>query len=292
MLTAYYDLAHSPPTYDIVAFLSAIEVERRARNVRDSLRVVFVPGPAGGFRQDKLWPHSIAERELMLDRVAVPMARMLPSCAAVDVLAERPPAPAHESIGLNARLYGLFAHVRALRAGCRPLRPPEPVPAGYANVVTITLREAEHWPARNSDLDAWYIAARAIRDKGYQVMIVRDTRHAACRFGEFNVSPEASIDLTARARLYAMAGLNLFVSNGPAWFAVALNVPTMIFKPVVEGLMPTCSAAYFARCGLPVGSQLPGAPHQRIIWAPDTAAAILDAFAEWEAGSPRRGMRQ
>jgi hypothetical protein len=292
MLTAYYDLAVSPATYDIVAFLSHAERVRRDAG-EDNLRIVMLPGPVNGFRADRLWPHSLTERIRMRDRVALPMARMLPR-AEVTLLANRPPEarrPA-DAIGWGQRLYGLRRHVAALAVGVRPLRLREDCRAGLAggparNIVTITLREAEHWPERNSNLDAWHAAACAIRAMGYLVMVVRDTRQAGARFGEFASPATASIDLEARAQLYRSAALNLFVNNGPAWFAVALDVPVMIFKMVAAG-GPTCTAAYFAGCGLPVGSQLPGADHQRIVWADDTENEIVAAFRQWEAGRRRR----
>jgi len=290
MLTAYYDLSLSPPTYDIVAFLSHVELWRRRLGDRKT-RIVMLPGPASGFRADKLWPHTLPERVKMRDRVALPMARMLPN-AEVILAAARGPRQAENAIGYGERLYGLKVQLAALAEGIRPLRPRgeeknQGLGHGPAcNVVTITLREAEHWPERNSDLDAWHVAACAIRAMGYCVQVVRDARQAGAFFGEFATSPAASLDLEARAQLYRSAALNLFVNSGPAWFAVALDCPVLIFKMIATS-SPTSTGAYFARCGLPPGSQLP-APHQRIVWANDTARAIVDAFRAWADGSPAR----
>jgi hypothetical protein len=290
MLTAYYDLAVSPPTYDIVAFLSHAENCRQVAGA-DKLRVTILPGPRAGFRNDRLWPHDIAMRIRMRDRVAVPMAAMLPG-AEVEVCDARPSrGPVANSIGWQQRLYGFKVHLAALLRGVRPLRPKGSGGAGLAgarkisNLVTITLRECEHWERRNSDLEAWHAAALAIRGLGYTVAIVRDARYSGVRFGDFSSDSQASHDLEMRGRLYRAAALNLFVNSGPAWFAVALDAPVMIFKLVVEGLMPTVSASYFAACGLPPGRQLP-APHQQIVWEDDTLAAIFSAFRRWADGSP------
>jgi hypothetical protein len=96
--------------------------------------------------------------------------------------------------------------------------------------------------------------------------------------------------LEFRANLYRSAECNLFVSNGPAWFALALDAPVLMLKPTVEGLMSTCSASYFRDCGLPEGGQIPGSPaYQRIVWAPDTRANIVaafDAYMAEKAGDP------
>jgi hypothetical protein len=283
MLTAYYDLAVSPPTYDIVAFLSHAESCRQLTGA-DKLRVAILPGPRAGFRNDQLWPHDIATRIRMRDRVAVPMAAMLPG-AEVEVCDARPRSPAANAIGWQQRLYGFKVHLAALSRGVRPLRPKGAFERRIANLVTITLRECEHWEPRNSDLEAWHVAALAIRGLGYTVAIVRDARYSGVRFGDFSSDSQASHDLEMRGRLYRAAALNLFVNSGPAWFAVALDAPVMIFKMVVEGLMPTVSASYFTACGLPPGRQLP-APHQQIVWEDDTFAAIFSAFKRWADGSP------
>jgi hypothetical protein len=294
MLTAYYDLSVSPATYDIVAFLSHAELTRTRLGDR-KVRVVILPGPRAGFRDDRFWPFDIAERVRMRDRVAIPMARMLPSAEVVSCEA-RPRRPVStEAIGWQQRLYGFRVHLAALNAGVRPLRPRKEEAAGLGrgparNLVTITLRECEHWPERNSNLGAWHEAAALIRSMGYTVMIVRDTRQAGARFGEFASAHEPALDLEARARLYRSSALNLFVNNGPAWLAVALDAPVMIFKLVIEGLMPTVSARYFTSCGLPPGHQLP-APHQHIVWSDDTFETISAAFTRWHEARERGGDR-
>jgi hypothetical protein len=75
-----------------------------------------------------------------------------------------------------------------------------------------------------------------------------------------------------------MAACNMFVSNGPAWFAMALNAPVLMLKPVVHG-SHVFSSRYLAAAGIPEGQSVPGAPrNQRIVWADDTEANILDTF--------------
>src|SRR5687768_13436616 len=83
-MIACYDLARCPPTYDVVAFLALAEAERLRRG-DDQINVHILPGPVGGFRRDGLWPHSIAERELMRDRVLHPLCYLLPSVVSVSV---------------------------------------------------------------------------------------------------------------------------------------------------------------------------------------------------------------
>ena len=257
VLTAYYDLKCAPPTFDIVAFLCAVERQRRQRGC-DAVAIEILPGPVGGFREDNLWPHSIAERWQMLHRVAVPMAWMLPH-ATVRVCDDRPPHALPLSIGWQQSLYGLKLQLECMAAGVRPLRPAAD-PVRNPRLVTMTLREAEHWPQRNSNAEAWRRAGEIIAAHGFEVVVVREARFADMPLGSLRIDAAASRDLNARASLYRSASCNLFVSNGPAWFALALDAPVLMLKPTTENLMGTCSAHYFRSCGIEHGAQLPGAP--------------------------------
>jgi len=286
MLTAFYDLQMSPPTYDIVAFLLAAEHYRRQEGA-ERIAIKVLRGPAGGFRRDRLWPHSLAERQAMLDRVALPMARMLLG-ATVEVCDERPTwrTLPERSIGFLSRLHGLRMQVEMMRRGIRPLRPKIPLPRD-PELVTITLREAEHWTQRNSNVADWCRVARLIADRGYRVVVIRDTLRAGEPLPGIETSPVASRDLERRATLYREAAVNLGVSGGPLWFALALDAPTLIFRPASVG-HPASSLDYIAACGIEPGGQIPGAPpYQRLVWADDTAADILAAFDDFTAAGAR-----
>jgi hypothetical protein len=281
VLTAYYDLQCAPPTYDIVAFLCEAE-RQRCRRGCDAVAIEILPGPLGGFRDDRLWPHSIAERREMLFRVAIPMAQLLPR-ASVKLCEERPPNPAPHSIGWQQSLYGLRLQVDCMGEGIRPLRPPYAA-ARDPRLVTMTLREAEHWPQRNSNVEEWRRAGEIIAARGFDVVVVRETRFADMPLGTLPIDAHAARDIGARAALYRSAVCNMFVSNGPAWFALALDAPVLMLKPTTENLMATCSADYFRRCGIERCGQIPGAPSwQWIDWRPDSCDAIVDAFASFMA---------
>jgi len=287
VFTAYYDLKCAPPTYDIVAFLCEAERQRRRRGC-DAIAVEILPGPAGGFRQDNLWPRSIAERWHMLHRVAVPMARMLP-LATVRVCEARPQHALPLSIGWQNSLYGLKRQIECMAAGVRPLRPAADAPRN-PRLVTLTLREADHWPRRNSDPEQWRRAGEIIASHGFDVVVVRETRFAEMPLGTLRIDAKAARNLDERASLYRSAVCNLFVSNGPAWFALALDAPVLMLKPTTENLMHTCSADYFRVCGIERGGQIPGAPPwQRIDWSSDSCEAIVDAFESFMGSGNKPG---
>jgi hypothetical protein len=268
----YYDLACCPPTYDIVSAVQRAEFERR-QSGDDAVQFVFLPGPAGGFRADPLWPFTVAERQRMLRHVAMPIVMLLPNVS-VTLAVERPT----HGLGVGKRLYGLSEQVHASRHGIRPLRAPSPVLV-KANRITMTLREAEHWPTRNSRVAQWAAAAERLIREGYEVIVVRDTRKAEEPLDDLPTLPAAARNIFVRADLYASAGLNVFLSNGPAWLAVAMDVPTLVFKrPSDADLGVAFGRSHFDRCGMPWGGQMPGSPpYQTIVWQDDTADDIVSA---------------
>lgn len=258
----HYDLGRAPPTFDFVSFLCAAERHRKIAG-EDSFDLVIVPGPKDGFRDDALWPPP-AERRMMLHRVVIPLASLLPSVSLISIEPEVPE--------IRTR-YGHHILMQAFASGCRPLRA-EPEDRG-GPYVTITLREAEHWPQRNSNVPEWLKAVPEIEKRGFEVVIIRDTAKA----GETlrRAIPTAAIDIAHRARLYAGAALNLGVSNGPMWMAAAMDTPVAIFRPVSDA--PACSEKFFRKAGMEPGNPHPwNAAHQTVIWVEDTADTIMAAF--------------
>lgn len=272
----YYDLSVCPPTYDAVSAACRAEIERR-RAGAESIEVVFLPGPAGGFRRDSLWPHSAAERTHMLREVAMPIFMLLPDVS-VTLAVDRPMS----GLGVGRRMYGLEQQVIASRQGIRPLRAPSR-PQVQPRLITLTLREADHWPERNSAVAEWVQAAHTLEKAGYDVIVVRDTLRADEPLDDLQTLPVASRKLFARADLYALAALNLFICNGPAFLAAAMDLPVIIFKrPSDDALGRAFGREHFRNSGMPWGGQMPGAPsYQRIVWQDDTAANIVRAVDEF-----------
>jgi hypothetical protein len=216
----------------------------------------------------------------MLHNVCAPLCRLLPSVS--DVRVERERRRGVSGFGVAPqRLYGFQEYVSAYRRGVRPLRfvPHQP----DAGLITITLREASHWPARNSDVAAWIAAAKTLRDElGARVVFVRDTAKASEPVPDFETDVAAALDIDARAELYARAALNLGVSNGPIWMCLAMDAPTIVFRPVDDAVGLAFSTRHLRYCGVPEGGQLPGAPAwHRLVWERETAAAIVQAASDY-----------
>jgi hypothetical protein len=139
---------------------------------------------------------------------------------------------------------------------------------GAGSNYTITLRNSDYWPERNSDFDAWTGAATFIESMGYQVVWVPDmdgaTPHPA-----FDA---ATWDIDIRAALYEGAALNLGVSNGPVALMAMLNCRYLIFKMVTDGC-PSTSVDFLKSHGLVPGSSYN--ERGRLVWENDTEEVLI-----------------
>lgn len=270
-MLAAYDLSRSPASYDVVAFLLHIEAERIRRG-DSTIDLAILPGPVNGFRSDRFWPHDPEYRKHLLNNVVIPMCKMLTSCRSVMMMASAP-----DAFGAGRSMYGFRIMLEAMKVAGRPLRPKAETFSAQSKLVTITLREGEHWPTRNSNVGEWVNAAEQIKERGYQVLFVRDTVRSTVAMPGFDIDPNASHDLEYRAALYRSAFCNFFVSNGPAWLAVCLDAPAIVIKPTTDGLLACYTRGYFKNCGLT--DQLPNNPtHQHIVWKDDNEKEIMEAF--------------
>lgn len=282
---ACYDLGKAPASWDFLCWLVRAEMEKRQRGCDKPLRVAIMPGPKDGFRDDDL-PGDKAARQQMLDNV------MRPAIAMIGAVEDFEAYRGHELP------YSLRAVSDMARRGIDV--PKFVAPKGDAAWVegwlgglqapiVITLREAEHWPLRNSNIEAWLAFARARAEEGEMVIFVRDTAHCGEQHLDgFPTCPMASQHVGIRAALYARAKVNLFVCNGPMAFAMFGERPFLIFKQLSEGY--PCGPDFWRESiGVEVGFQYPWArADQRLIWADDTldeiekAWAALTAFLEKE----------
>jgi hypothetical protein len=153
----------------------------------------------------------------------------------------------------------------------------------YRDAVTITLREAKHWPHRNSKLKDWLRFARDLKARGERVVFIRDTEKAFEPIEGFETFPLASIDLLVRAAVYEHARFNLFVGNGPAALATFIDRPWFQFvhlEPDGHAYFPNTPTFWARLMGVEQGGQFPWCKeNQRLIWADDT---YEDISAAWE----------
>lgn len=272
-----YDMTTTALSFDFLAWLVDAEMTRVREGAPAPLKVAFWGG------RDGKTGLNLAGRDRMLAGVC------RPSLALIGAVEDE-----RAMLGRHKRVYALRDVSAAVRAG-------EPVPifkapftaVDYAmkfwnekRYVTITLREADHWPHRNSNLQAWTKFARWLEKRGERVIFVRDTGKAMIPFPGHEDCPSASVDLHIRMSLYMGAKANLFVSNGPATLAQFSCRPWLMFIQMEKDGHP-----YFANTpkwwrenhGLAVGEQLPWSrPDQRIVYKRDDYANLVEAWEQLE----------
>ena len=284
---APYDLAISPTSYDFVVFLAICEAVRKLAGL-DLIHVIFIPAPTRtGFKED----HRPSEdKPWRLDNLLIPACRLIG--ATHEVLANRRQFkadgeflwPPHYTI-TKPRNWYMMHHLKDM--GATKLSTWHPLPdakalaakfMGDKPYVTITLRNSGTAPGRNSDNQIWLQVRAWLIDQGYRVLVIPET-YAAIEAPA--IAALAAFNVILRHALYAGAAMNLGVSNGPMALCWATGLPFLMFRMVDESWIST-KAAFLAKYGLPVGSQLPWSKglHQRIIWENESLENVTRAFGE------------
>lgn len=268
VFTAVWDLMLCPTGYDFAAFLGEAEA-RRLKTGAEFIDLVIQPGPVGGFRNDDL-PDKIGSREGMLYRVIVGMARLLPSIRNIEVLKARRALEGDvfpEGYKVEAPLahYGHFFAQNAKSVLRSSALAKQFIEERYTRpYVTITLREARHWPSRNSNRPAWERVAAWLENIGHQVVWVPDAE-----------SPDAnlfSFDVDLRLALYERARINLGINNGPTMMMPYTDARYLLFKMVTEEV-PWTSRAFHKKFGTVEGDQPDG--RGCLIFEPDDYDTII-----------------
>lgn len=282
VLKAVYDMQVCPPTYEFFSFLSQAE-KYRAENGFTCIDMTFFPGPMYGFRDDGL-PPGPAERQSMLHRICVSGARLLPTVRNTHVMQARAHVdgdvfPPDWTNDRPRFLYGPKFQKNGYRCLVSTQAARDEINRRFSKpYTTITLREAEYWPNRNSDLAAWSRAARALQYRGTPAIIVPDT-HGRGINGQESFEP-ASWDVDLRLALYESAVLNLGVMNGPMvlpMFAVE-PAPYLIFQKPDE-TSPGTQEAFMQAQGIRPGDHY--TDNGWTLWEQDTPENVERAVQSW-----------
>jgi hypothetical protein len=308
---AVYDLNAGPLTYDFIQFLVLAERFRQAAG-NPYLRLIVVPGEHEGFRdfsqRDRFL--STISKEWRLRQVVMRAAHLLPSCLGVTRFRSRDKAAAFlakvdpEHVfppGFDSKTavcpYQLAFILQFATQGrdIRTLAAPPMTTAlarrvlrelaGERPVVTISLRQSEFQPPRNSRLDQWLHFATLCESRGLFPLFIPDTEALlsgrAAELGGFTSLPLAALSLPFRAAVYQESWHNMLANSGPYTLCLYnARARFSMFKLLVPGIA-TASAEFHAGQGLTPGMQLPFAgPLQRMVWEDDSADSLereLDA---------------
>lgn len=262
-----YDLSTHPVTWDFLQWLVNAEMHRK-RYGYERLRVKF----EGTFRREVAAGITVRDQKRMLEGIVRPLLR----CVGAEEGGDGGPIVFPYTLWPAAEAYAAQEHL--------PTLVPSEAATAWAErwrgYVTITLREADYWPNRNSDLAAWLEFARLI----HKVVFVRDTAKADQPLIDgpftFETCPEASEDADKRLALYRAAKINLFVGNGPMMLAaLSPDIPYIAFiKPDPD--YPCYQGDWYRQFhGIAYGEQWPWAGrNQRMIFAADSFDNIVRAY--------------
>jgi hypothetical protein len=307
-LLAFYDFAASPVTFDFVTFLLLAEVERRRRGAA-ALRVIFVPGIEDGFRRltERDRAYNRARKEWRVRNIQIPACRLVPECLDPVVCDTRMEGLRYEREAGGAIFpngysvlspkydYRLKRLLEVAAAG-NDVRVLEPTPQAMLHVgewlertskgrgaVSITLRQSDYQPWRNSDAASWAKFARWLEEHDYLPVIVPDTEAhlsgTSLALGAGLEYPAAAVNVELRLALYRECLLNLMVGTGPAaicWGGAGIRYIEFIL--LQEGATAS-NAEWFTAEGLPPGTQ-PGfaGELQRFAWSGQDFETIVGEF--------------
>lgn len=277
-----YNIAKMPVCFDFLGMLVDAEMTRIRCGAPAPLRVAWYWGQDG----DATACLNTAQREQNFQGILRPLVRLIGAVEDQTALDGRhvdhcSVKPAVESYRRGETI-PKFEAPMALREGIREFLLEE---CGKAPV-TITLREADHTPHRNSNLAEWLKLAEWLESQGEKVIFVRDTAKSRETIAGFTTCHAASEDLVVRMALYQEAKANLFVCNGPAMLCVFSDKPWLIFNEVQpEGNYKANTPEGWFNCtGITPPEQWPWSrPDQRIIWQRDTFEVMRDAYLEYIA---------
>lgn len=308
---ACYNMVTGSHNFDFLVWLAHAEMRRRKENApgplkvgfwfgKDSSLIMSRPGPMMHWVEHVFRPalafvgaveDERATRAWHIDRYTIGMIVDAYNQLGLEIPTFKVPvhnAPLVVNADLSSReIDEMLAcgHVTWVSEDQMPA--PKVLSRGYEpGAITITLREADHWPHRNSNIAAWLRFAMDLRWRGENVVFIRDTSKAMEPLGDFETDPLASFDLQMRMARYQSAKANLFVSNGPVTLAVFSKVPWLQFVPVEDessGYHANRPSFWKRANGIDVGSQYPwSTPAQRIVWERDTYHSISAAWEQIE----------
>jgi hypothetical protein len=275
-----YNIAGGSVGFDFVPWFIDAEMTRRREGAPAPLKVAFFMGRNG---RSGLNTH---QRRQMFHCVIRPLLKLVGAVEDQSALNGRSKALVHHQDIIPAYLNG--EEVPRLRPTERERQRVGQDFKG-TDYVTITLREADHYPQRNSNLDAWRRFAHDL-SQTENVVFVRDTAKAFSPLGGFHTYPLASININTRVALYEQAKCNLFVSNGPHVLALFGTRPWLTFIKLDEksSYEPMTSKWWRESCGIEAGSQFPWcAPDQRIVWECDTYGNLCRAWERFSNNKAR-----
>ncbi len=301
-LYAFYDLAISPATFDIVHFLGIADDHRR-RFGFENMHVVIPPGPKEGFRDDDVTPYDRENQRWRLQHVLIPCCCVFPTCQKVSILGSRQEArdfeaalvkdvfPVGYTVDAPVEGYRLNHLVKAVDLrGIRATSLARKIigewialNGGQRKVVTITLRECSYETDRNSNLAAWGAFARGLDSNIFFPVVLRDTeaiyQSVPPELENLMIFSEPLWNIDLRTALYELSFMNLFVNNGPAALARLNSKSSSLTFKMITSTSQATTEEFFRSNGLEPGQQLLNVSRlHQFVWKDDNLENIQHNF--------------
>jgi hypothetical protein len=320
-LVAFYDLRHWPITFDFLWFMAAADLYRQKAGLKKT-HIVLVPSEDWGAGPETSAYFAVVNGEARKQRiydVLIPAAAMMPTVDGITLASSRgsasqqanttgnrkfpetyfPETPAQllpfPKLVNDAVANGMrFETLRSSATNLDWVRSWSASVFGKRPFITITLRNYEFRPLRNSNIDAWVAFAKELTERGFSVVFIPDTM-ASSNVSEQalggTIMREACWNLGLRLALYESAYANLGVNNGPmglCWFSGSARYLTM--KMVIEEEFAS-SIEFQNSLGIDPLQNLPFAqPHQIRKAAADNLPEIRAGFEELCQGMAKLGV--
>jgi hypothetical protein len=304
---AFYDLEVSPCTFDCIKFYLLASLHY-ANQSNTGFTLYVVPPTPKRLTALLATYNSTAQSHLANDffttritNILVAAAELIPGLNSVTILEKREHAaalaaqhscfPPDYNVAAPAPVYGIREVLRIMRQGhvLPSLKPPEAVIEsilyalfGNKKTATITLRQCQYQPLRNSDLDAYQEFSAYLQQHGFHVFIIPDPESDTLWPAPLDdISREAVNNVVYRACLYATCNVNFFVNSGSAALArFNHNAIFVSHKLVVEDYGST-SRAFWLGIGVVPGQQLSFlSPLQLQCWETDSLTNLTRHFAD------------
>lgn len=294
-LKVIYDLDVAPGSFDFMCSMLNVE-NYRAEAGYSRIKVHFKPGSNQGFRPVDVIDIGHKQKNQMLNHVVRPLLEMfgMEESGPIDKPSVYVGSIEKHGDGVVSLPYSPRPSVEHYKeTGKLPRYEASAEATSWASAefsdrpYVITLREADYWPQRNSNLSEWVRFAETLDRR---VIFVRDTAKASEEIDGFEICQQASVDLHKRLALYRMARMNFFVTNGPAGLAhYSTDIPYLNFYKDAPGYHCYDPVWLEQYVGIPPGGQLPWATKsQRLVYANDTFENIVKAWNDMGLGSPVR----
>ncbi|MEG3618337.1 hypothetical protein V5T82_07735 [Magnetovibrio sp. PR-2] len=307
VLYAFFDLACSVATFDVVFFAVAAEVERKLQK-KKHIHFFIVPGASCNPDWVSIQTiHTPADTRWRIDHIITPIFNMIEATIGISSLAFR-----EETLNALSSGTSIFpSHFspdkhdhQVLVPEIKPyveqghslicLKPQEEAKRlvdsflsdklGDRELVVVTLREYAQQGQRNSKYDVWADFIKALDQRAYMPVLVRDTYKSTTplppEFEDVVDFPMASIDLNVRVALYEKAFTNIGTATGPAVlpnFVADTSYVTFVpdFKDAPTSNYESCRRAEM----IPYEEVFfRGNENQLVVWDAPTTELIMKSF--------------